>query len=138
MRVFFDTNIIVDILTQRQPHFADSEKVLRRCTQMQDEIFVAWHGVATAFYLQSIQIGAAKSQQSVADFLQTAVVATVGNPEAQRAFTLGFKDLEDAMQAVAAEACGADFIVTRNTTDFAASPVPVLAPADFLAQFPVV
>ena len=43
-----------------------------------------------------------------------------------RAFTLGFRDLEDALQAVAAEACTADHLVTRNETDFAKSPVHVL------------
>ena len=54
----------------------------------------------------------------------------------RRAFTLGFDDLEDAMQAVAAEACHADVIVTRNTADFAASQVPVLTPVGFLAACP--
>ena len=40
------------------------------------------------------------------------------------------------MQAVAAEACGADCIVTRNKPDFTGSPVPVLTPQEFLAAYP--
>jgi len=64
------------------------------------------------------------------------MVATVGDSDARRAFTLGFSDLEDALQAVAAEACAADFIVTRNESDFVKSSVPVLTPSHFLARVP--
>ena len=40
------------------------------------------------------------------------------------------------MQAAAAEACAADFIITRNAADFARGTVPVHAPGEFLAKFP--
>jgi hypothetical protein len=53
-----------------------------------------------------------------------------------RAFQLPIADLEDAMQAVAADACEADCFVTRNKDDFAGSPVPVLTPQEFLAAHP--
>ena len=57
MRVFLDTNIIVDILTRRQPHYADSQGVLDRCSALRCEVFIAWHGLATAFYLLGTRIG---------------------------------------------------------------------------------
>jgi hypothetical protein len=63
-------------------------------------------------------------------------VAYTGQREAMRAFQLPISDLEDAMQAVAADACGADCIVTRNTRDFTGSPVPVLTPQEYLAAHP--
>ncbi len=137
MRIFFDTNIIVDILTKRLPHYADSEAVMDRCTMLHCEIFIAWHGLSTAFYLLGTIIGEARAEVALKGFLQNSVVATVGDNDARRAFTLGFTDLEDAMQAVAAEACAADYIVTRNEADFAKSPIPVMTPARFLALYPV-
>ncbi len=36
---------------------------------------------------------------------------------------------------MAATACAADFIVTRNVRDFTLSAVPTLTPTDFLQQF---
>lgn len=136
MRIFLDTNIIVDILTKRQPHYADSKAVMDRCTMLHCEVFIAWHGLATTFYLLGTIIGEARAEVALKSFLQNVVVATVGDSEARRAFTLGFTDLEDALQAVAAEACTADHIITRNEADFVKSPVPVLTPARFLALFP--
>ncbi len=46
-------------------------------------------------------------------------------------------DFEDALQAVSAEACGADWLVTRNVADFSQSRVPALTPKDFLANVEV-
>lgn len=136
MRVFRDTNIILDILTRRQPHYADSQSVLDRCGELACEVFIAWHGLATAFYVFGTVVGEATAQAAMEGFLQNARVATVGDSDARRAFRLGFSDYEDALQSVAAEACAADCIITRNETDFAKSSLRVLTPAVFLIQFP--
>ena len=52
-----------------------------------------------------------------------------------RALALSMTDFEDAIQAAHAESCGAHLIVTRNTADFANSPVPAMTPEDFLARY---
>ena len=44
------------------------------------------------------------------------------------------RDFEDGLQAVAAEAVGAQVIVTRNTADFRRSPIPAVTPAEFLRR----
>ncbi len=76
------------------------------------------------------------SRPFLENLLQLVVVAPVATPEAQRALALPMKDLEDAMQAAAALAWGADFIITRNPADYRHSPVPALSPAAFLRKMP--
>jgi len=44
-------------------------------------------------------------------------------------------DFEDALQAAAARANGAAFIISRSVKDFKRSHVPVLTPSDYLANF---
>ncbi len=136
MRVFLDTNILLDIVEQRRPHFADSFAVFERCELRAHRVFIAWHTLSNAFYIYSKKVGAALAMKSLEDALLAMNVATVDHSHAQRAFALGFADLEDAMQAVAAESCGADLIVTRNKEDFFNSPVPAFTPVEFLARFP--
>lgn len=46
-------------------------------------------------------------------------------------------DLEDALQAAAAVACGARAVITRNERDFEGSPVPAKTPEAFLRRHPV-
>jgi hypothetical protein len=107
-----------------------------RCDQLQEPVFIAWHGLATAFYIYSRKVGEAAAHLALGQLLGSVSVAYTGQREAMRAFQLPISDLEDAMQAVAADACGADCIVTRNTRDFTGSPVPVLTPQEFLAAHP--
>ena len=136
MRIFLDTNILLDIVEQRQPHYADSFAVLERCEAQAHEVFMAWHTLSNAFYIYCKKVGKAAAEQAPHDALQVITIAAVNHTHALRAFTLCFTDLEDAMQAVAAEACAADYIVTRNDADFASSPIPVLTPAQFTALHP--
>jgi hypothetical protein len=49
MRVFLDTNLLLDVLEQRQPFCVASQDVLDRCDTLASEVFIAWHGLATAY-----------------------------------------------------------------------------------------
>ena len=44
-------------------------------------------------------------------------------------------DLEDAIQMVQAERCGAEYIVTRNIKDFAGSAVRAVTPDEFIGIY---
>jgi hypothetical protein len=44
------------------------------------------------------------------------------------------RDFEDAMQVVAAEACGADVIATRNIRDYARSPLRAATPKALMSK----
>ncbi len=136
MAIFVDTNILLDVLEKRAPHHVDSERVLERCDQLQQPVFMAWHTLATAFYIYSRKVGEAAAQVALEQLLWSVSVAYTGHLEAVRAFQLGFEDLEDALQAAGAEACGARCIVTRNKQDFSGSPAPVLTPQEFLVANP--
>jgi len=43
-----------------------------------------------------------------------------------------FVDLEDRLQFECAQIINADYIVTRDISDFSNSPIPVISPEDFL------
>ena len=51
MRVFLDTNILLDVLLNRPTLVSESEAVILRCEALEAEVFIAWHGLGTAYYL---------------------------------------------------------------------------------------
>ncbi len=51
MRVFLDTNILLDVLMNRPGLVADSDAAILFCEALGAGMFVAWHGLATACYL---------------------------------------------------------------------------------------
>ncbi len=133
MKVFFDTNVLLDGYYQR-PGAAASEEAIRLCNGGAHEGWIAWHTLSNAFYLVR---GHAKShapaRQFIRDLLAWADVAPVAKPDAVSAADSDFTDFEDALQSAAAEACGADVILTRNTSDFTTASIAVMTPEEFLA-----
>jgi len=136
MRVLLDTNILLDVLLNRPALVDDSEAVILRCEKLDAEILVAWHGLATAYYLLKRGRTEAEALAEVDKILAWASIADASDKAARRARGLGFSDFEDALQAAAAEASHADCIVTRNTADYVRASVPAYLPQDFLKQFP--
>ncbi len=135
MRVFLDTNILLDVLLNRPGLVADSEAVILRCEAAGHPMFIAWHGLATAYYLIKRGRTEAEAMVEVDKILSWARIADAMDSSAREARALGFADFEDALQAVSAQACAADCIVTRNTTDFAKSTITVLTPEEFAKRF---
>ena len=136
MRVFLDTNIVLDVLLNRPELAAESAAVILQCEKKGDSMFIAWHGLATAYYLLKRGRTEAQAMAEVEKLLAWARVADAGDANAREARKLGFSDFEDALQAVSAAACAADCIITRNADDFAKRQLAVLTPAAFLAKFP--
>lgn len=135
MRVFLDTNILLDVIENRPEFYEDSLSVLDRCDELAAETFIAWHALATAYYI--IKRGRTKVEAlaEIDNILSWADVAPVNKLTPYQARRLDFADFEDAMQTATALECQADVIVTRNVEDFASSPIPALSPSDFLIRF---
>ncbi|WP_395744375.1 type II toxin-antitoxin system VapC family toxin [Prosthecobacter sp.] len=134
MRVFFDTNILLDVIENRPGLVEARQDVLTRCDELQAETFIAWHSLATTYYILKRGRTSAEALAEVDKILAWADIAPVTKLTAHQARALAFADFEDAMQAAAAVECQAHLIVTRNLKDFTSSPVPACTPEEFLVR----
>jgi len=81
-----------------------------------------------------MRIVGAEAQNAALDFiLENFAIIPCDQQTLLAARALGFTDYEDAVVAVAAKKAKCAYIITRNTRDFANSPVPALTPGEFLA-----
>lgn len=132
MKVFVDTNLLLDVALQRAPHLADSDGVLKWCEAHPGHAFIAWHSVSNLYYLLEKQLDDTSARQFLTTLLDIFEVAETATASAKHALHLPFSDFEDALQTVAAVTVGADVIVTRDKPDYAGSPIPVQTPREFL------
>jgi hypothetical protein len=132
MRLLLDINVLLDVALQR-PGAPASARLLAMCGK-QHEGWLAWHSLATMAYLIERQLSAISSRDFIRGLLEWADVAKTSHADALAALDLPMNDFEDALQAAAAMACGAQFIITRNERDFKTSPVPALNPEVFLRK----
>lgn len=132
--MLIDNNVLIDVALNRPPNPRPSRDLISLIERTSTTAFVAWHSVATFYYVVSKATNSANARYYVVwmtDFLN--VVAT-GNEALEYALSLPMTDFEDAMQVAAAQAAGAQHIVTRDERDFTNSPILALTPEQALRQ----
>lgn len=131
MRVFLDTNLILDVALRCPGLFDGSAHALQKCESEGHELSVSWHTLSNLFYIMRRDRGAEKTIEFLRALLSISTVAPVSHGDALRALEHRLADFEDALQLSAAESCGADVILTRNKQDFGTPAILVLTPEEF-------
>ncbi|MBD2726098.1 PIN domain-containing protein [Nostoc sp. FACHB-892] len=132
--VLFDSDVLLDILAQRQPFIVASARALNTVMQNQVQGYVSGHAVTNIFYILRRQVGNEVARELLAKLLQHLQVASVTDEVIRKALNSSIKDFEDAVTSAAALTAGLEIIVTRNTPDFVASLVPAMLPDEFLTM----
>lgn len=132
MKLFVDTNVVLDVLAQREPWFGDSARLLAHIELGSASGHIAAHTLTTLHYLLAKHLGQQKTAAVLIDLTAMLRVEPVDHAVLQQALALGWCDFEDAVQAVVAAQCRADYLVTRNPRDFRQSLVPVITSSEFL------
>lgn len=133
-QVLFDSDVLIDVLAQRQPFVTASAQALNRATQPEVQGFVSGHAVTNIFYILRRQVGSETARELVSRLLQHLQVASITDEVIRAALQSSITDFEDAVTSEAANVAGVEVVVTRNTPDFAASVIPVVLPEEFLAM----
>ena len=127
-RILFDTNVVLDVLLDRQPHVEASAAAWAAVETGISEGMLAAHAVTTIHYLVRKEMGNIKARRIVTAILRVFGVAAVDGAVVQEALQLPFPDFEDAVTAAAARLAGCECIVTRDPRGFRGSPVRSLTP----------
>lgn len=134
MKLFFDTNVILDILLKREPHYAASARIFSLVLSGRYEAYASVLTFSNIYYVLVKSLGhdrAVKNMQKIASFVE---MLGVTPDAAKRAFTSGLPDYEDAVQYLCAKEHKMDCIVTRNKADFAKATLEILTPEEVLAR----
>ncbi len=133
MRVLLDTNVILDLLLDREGFAEEAVAIWDAGNNGQIEMFVAAITPTTIFYITRKKKGADIARQYIADILACTQICPLHQQVFLAAETLQFNDYEDAVQMASAMFSRLDCIVTRDQKDFKNSPLPIYSPTEFLA-----
>lgn len=132
MKLFFDVNVVLDVLTAREPWAHDSATAMSLLELEEMDGMIAAHAVTTIHYLVS-RSGRNRANGAVLDLLHLFEIASVDESSLAEALALEARDFEDAVQAVCAVRSGADCFVTRNPDDYRDFGMRVFTPTELLA-----
>lgn len=134
MRVLLDTNVVLDVLLNREPWVKDSAAAWRAS----DAGRIVGHITATTltdiFYVSRRLADVYLARKAVRTCLDAFEICSVDRGALESAETMSGNDFEDNLQIACAIIANIDAIVTRNKVDFEAGPIPVLSPPELMAQ----
>lgn len=127
-RVLLDTNIVLDVLLDRQPHVPASAAVWAAVEHGLSKGFLAAHAVTTVHYLVRKELGNQEAKRTVDLLLRVFGVAAVDRGVVEQALQRPLADFEEAVAAAAAHAAGCSCVITRDPKGFRGSAVRALTP----------
>jgi predicted nucleic acid-binding protein len=133
MKIFLDTNIIVDLLSDRQPFSKYAIQIFQKAENNEIQLYTSSHSIATTHYLLKKYLEEKELRNVIYDLLQYLTVIAVDVDIIKKGLRTNHKDYEDAIQILCASSVqNIDYIVTRNTKDFKTSEIPVLNPDEII------
>jgi predicted nucleic acid-binding protein len=133
VKLFLDTNVVLDVLAQREPWVHDSAALLSLIEAGGATGFVAPHGLATIHYLLAKWQDRPRANRALTDLMRIVRVAPLDHDAVVQALALGWVDFEDALQVVCAQNAGTNLLITRDSSDFRKSAIPPVSPSEVLA-----
>lgn len=131
--LFIDTNIVIDLLSRREPFYDESATLFSLADQKIIEINISSLTVANTSYTLLRQISTKKTKEVLRKLrlivnilpLDDKIIGLALNDDS-------FSDFEDGLQYFTAIENNQDIIITRNLKDFKASKLPVMTARQFL------
>ena len=133
MRLFLDTNVLIDLYQERHPYYEDVKK-LQIMEEFGDaELWASAKSFTDIYYIMRKEcVGADILRGFDASFEFLRICSIDGEDVKSAGEGSNGVDFEDCVIEMAARKVKADFLLTRDAAGFAQSKIPVKRPEAFL------
>jgi len=132
--IFIDTNVMLDFLVQRQPHFFLVERLFELAYSREIQLIASTLSFMNCHYIMRRHGMSEDHTRRLLKSMRTVCSAVrIDQSTIDTAFSSTFADMEDGVQHLCALEAKADAIVTRDEKDFKQSQLPVMSPGQSIA-----
>lgn len=131
-KVFVDTDIVLDLLSNRQPFYIHSANLFSAADKNEIKLYVSSLSFANLNYILSKQYSADQARKKLLKFKTLVTVLSVTDKVIELALSSEFKDFEDGIQYFTAIESNIKTILTRNLKDYKSAQISVLTAEQFL------
>ena len=132
-KLFLDTNIVIDLLSRREPYYNESAALFSLADRSKVEINISSLTIANTSYILSQQLKTNKVKEILRKLrlvvnvlpLDDKIIGLALNDDT-------FTDLEDGFQYFTSVVHEQGIIITRNLKDYKTSLIPVMTAQQFL------
>lgn len=134
MKILIDTNVVLDLLLEREPFVENAIALFEQIEQGNLEGFITATTITNIFYIIRKTEGREVALAAIHRLLIGLQFCAVNRQTIETALSLGLKDFEDSIQLACATLNQLDGIVTRDRQDFIGSNLPIYSPTELLNQ----
>lgn len=134
MKILFDTNVVLDLLLDREPFSPTSAQLFSKVESGELSGYICATTITTLHYLASKVVEAKHAHEDIEKLLTLFEIAPVNRSVLKSALSSKFKDFEDAVVHEAAMNAGAQGIVTRDISGFKKAKMPVYRPEELMGM----
>lgn len=133
MRVFLDTNVILDLI-QRRVGYDDAALIMQKSENGEYSLYTSSLSMVNIAYILRKYYRGESLYHLLEELGDIIGVITVSSDAYHKALQSRALDFEDAIQLFSAIESDMDCIVTRNAQDFIFDKLPIYTPFDFLKR----
>ena len=132
MRILFDTNVILDVLLDREPFSTTAAKLFSKVETGEITGYVCATTITTIHYLARKVIGTGSAMEEINKLMTLFEIAPVNRAVLDAAILSEFKDFEDAVVHESGVYKETQGIVTRDLDGFKKSKINIYLPDELL------
>ena len=135
LKVFIDSDIVLDLVAHREPHYQYVAKLL---TLIDREIIEAYTSpliFANTHYILRKYVSNNLALQSLRKLKAMVHLLPIDNKIVEQSLNSDFNDFEDAIQYYTAVNNGIKIILTRNVKDYKPGTITVSTPEEFIKMW---
>ncbi len=132
-KILIDTNVLLDYLLEREPFFEDAKGIIILCTEGNTKACIAAHSISNMFFVLRKDYTVKERRELLLNLCKIFDIEAID--EAKLLSGLAneeFSDFEDCLQMECAKSYGAEYIVTRNISDYSKSEIKAILPSEYL------
>jgi predicted nucleic acid-binding protein len=132
IELFVDSDIILDLLAKREPHYIHAARLFTLIDQNEVIAYTSPLIFANLHYLLKKQTSNLSALKSLRKLKTLVNILLIDEKVIEQSLNSEFNDFEDAIQYFTAVNNGITLIITRNKTDYKRSKIDVLTAEEFL------
>lgn len=132
MKLFFDTNILLDVLAKREPFYQDSAQLWALAERRQAEATISTLSLNNIYYIVRKASGKQTAHEALVLLRDIFDLVAPDHQIVNQAIDSSIDDFEDAVQFYSAIRIQADYLITRNTDDFPKNDIAIISPDELL------
>ena len=132
MKVLLDTNVVLDLLMQRELFYEDALRVFSSVELGKVEGYLCATTLTTIYYLVSKNSTKKKTDEILQSLLKLFKISSVDKEVLLLSLKNNGSDFEDSVIYTSAKLSHIDLIISRDKKGFKNSKVPVKSPKEFL------